>query len=92
MNNPNLMHNISANFNLGNLRETFFFNQVQYMYTVFFSSTADFKVNGIYEFELGGRNKKQKQIEGLPNSLIVKDGIEIGSSTTIPLWLFGFLY
>ncbi|MFV8356766.1 ATP-binding protein [Flavobacterium sp. XS1P32] len=92
LNNPNLMHNISANVNVGNLRETFFFNQVQRKHTVFASSTVDFKVDGIYEFELGGKNKKQKQIEGLPNSFVVKDGIEIGSITTIPLWLFGFLY
>jgi predicted AAA+ superfamily ATPase len=92
MNNPNLMFNLSTNADKGNLRETFFFNQVQYKHTIFASVAADFKVDNTYEFEIGGRNKKQKQIEGLPNSFVVKDDIEIGANTTIPLWLFGFLY
>lgn len=49
------------------------------------------KVNA-YEFEVGGRNKKKKQIQGIANAFVVKDNIEIGSDLNIPLWLFGFLY
>lgn len=92
LNNPSLMHNLGIDADKGNLRETFFFNQVQYNHIVFASPTVDFKVDGMYEFELGGRNKKQKQIKELQNAFIVKDDIEIGSDLNIPLWLFGFLY
>ena len=92
LNNPNLMYNLSNDTDKGNVRETFFLNQVQHQYAVFASKTVDFKVDGRYEFELGGRNKKQKQIKELPNAFLVKDDIEIGTEQNIPLWLFGFLY
>jgi uncharacterized protein len=92
LNNSNLMYNLGIDTNIGNVRETFFLNQVQYKHTVFVSKTVDFKVDDIYEFELGGKNKKQKQIKELQNAFVVKDDIEIGTNRTIPLWLFGFLY
>lgn len=92
LNNPNLMYNLGIDADMGNIRETFFFNQVHYKHAIFASKTVDFMVDGGYEFELGGRNKKQKQIKALQNAFIVKDDIEIGSDLTIPLWLFGFLY
>lgn len=92
LNNPNLMYNLSIDANKGNVRETFFLNQVQNQQSVYASSTVDFKVGGVFEFELGGRQKKKKQINELQNAFIVKDDIEIGSDMTIPLWLFGFLY
>ena len=92
LNNPNLMFNLGNDTDKGNVRETFFLNQVQHKYAVFASKTVDFKVDGRYEFELGGRNKKQKQIKELQNAFLVKDDIEIGTEQNIPLWLFGFLY
>lgn len=92
LNNPNLMHNLSAKADKENLRETFFFNQLQYNHAVFASRTVDFKVDHTYEFEIGGRNKKQKQLEVCPKYFVVKDDLEIGIQNTIPLWLFGFLY
>jgi uncharacterized protein len=92
LNNSNLMYNLGLDTNIGNARETFFLNQVHNKYSVFASKTVDFKVDGTYEFELGGKNKKQQQIEGLQNAFVVKDEIEIGTNKTIPLWLFGFLY
>ena len=92
LNNTNLMYNIGINADKGNTRETFFYNQLQYKHAVFASTTVDFKVEGAYEFEIGGKNKKQKQIKQLQNAFIVKDDIEIGSDLNIPLWLFGFLY
>ena len=92
LNNPNLMYNLGNDTDKGNVRETFFLNQVQHQYAVFASKTVDFKVDGRYEFELGGRNKKQKQIKELQNAFLVKDDIEIGTEQNIPLWLFGFLY
>ena len=53
---------------------------------------GDFLVDDKYIFEIGGRNKRFKQIKDLPNSFIVADDIEIGFGNKIPLWLFGFLY
>jgi hypothetical protein len=49
-------------------------------------------INEKYTVEVGGKNKKQKQIAGIENALIVKDDIEIGHGNIIPLWMFGLLY
>ncbi|MEY5041557.1 MAG: hypothetical protein RLZZ414_1105, partial [Bacteroidota bacterium] len=43
-------------------------------------------------FEIGGKSKKNKQIEQIPNSFVVKDNIEQGFGNILPLWKFGFLY
>jgi predicted AAA+ superfamily ATPase len=93
LNNTNLMYNQSDNgINKGNIRETFFFNQVSVKHKVNASKKADFLVDNRYTFEIGGKNKSQKQLSGVPNSYVVKDDIEIGNDNIIPLWLFGFLY
>jgi len=86
------MHNLSEEeVNIGNARETFFFNQLKTYYNVTASKKADFLIEG-YTFEIGGKNKQKKQIKGIENAYIVKDNIEIGTDNVIPLWLFGFLY
>jgi len=93
LHNTNLSDVISKqNFNVGNIRETFFINQVSTEETINYSAVTDFIVNGKYSFEIGGRNKQQKQIKNLKNAYIVKDNIERGMENIIPLWLFGFLY
>lgn len=92
LNNPNLMNTLNSNANIGNIRETFFFNQLSKKNKVKASVKTDFYVNEKYSFEIGGKNKKQKQILNINNAYIVKDKIEIGSYNNIPLWLFGFLY
>jgi len=93
LNNTNLLYNQGDNgINKGNLRETYFFNQVSAVYKVNASKEADFLVAEKYTFEIGGKNKTRKQISGVKNSFVVKDDIEIGSDNIIPLWLFGFLY
>lgn len=79
------------NTEIGNVRETFFMNQVRVGYDVITSSVSDFQI-GKYTFEVGGRSKKQKQITGVENAFVVKDDIEIGYQNVIPLWVFGFLY
>lgn len=76
---------------VGNLRETFFLTSVRPKYDVTSSSVSDFKV-GKYTFEVGGKNKKQKQIQGVEDAFVVKDDIEHGFLNVIPLWAFGFLY
>jgi hypothetical protein len=45
-----------------------------------------------YEIEVGGKNKKRKQIENLKDAFIFKDGIEVGYADSVPLYLAGFLY
>lgn len=92
LNNTTLMHALHENPNIGTLRETFFLNTVRQNLTVSYPKTADFLVSEKYLFEVGGKNKTQKQIAGLKNAFIVQDDIEFGLGNKIPLWLFGFLY
>lgn len=76
----------------GNLRETFFFNQLQQNHEVSFTEQTDFCIDGKYYFEIGGKNKTNRQIKELSNSFLALDGLTVGFRNEIPLWLFGFLY
>ena len=76
----------------GNVRETFLVNQLSYNQTVELSEISDFFVNDKYTIECGGKSKTGEQIKTLENAFIAADGIETGSGSKIPLWLFGFLY
>ena len=80
-----------ANLNVGNIRETFFFNQMRVKSDIVSSKKADFII-GNYTFEIGGKNKQQKQIEKDGQSFVVKDEIEFGYRNVIPLWAFGTNY
>lgn len=82
----------SKNSNSGNLRETFFINQVAYKHKINYTKQTDFVVDNHFYFEIGGKNKTNKQIQDIENAFIVSDDIEIGFKNKIPLWLFGFLY
>lgn len=75
----------------GNLRETFFFNQMRVNNSVFNSPVSDFLIDG-RTFEIGGRNKGQKQIAEAEDGYVVKDGIETGFGNVVPLWCFGMNY
>jgi hypothetical protein len=55
------------------------------------SIKADFVIDK-YTFEVGGKNKKQTQIEQDGKSFMVKDDIEFGYLNVIPLWAFGLNY
>ncbi len=93
LNNPNLMKLLGGILHdLGSLRETFFFNQVNQVVNIFFHTNGDFIDDKQRVFEVGGRNKGSKQIAGQKDTYLVKDQIEIGSGKNIPLWLFGLLY
>ena len=93
LHNTNLMYAIAPeNVNTGNLRETFFYNQLNAKHIVNSSIKGDFLLDEKYTFEVGGENKSFKQIEGVINAYIAADNIEIGYGNKIPLWLFGFLY
>lgn len=93
LNNPNLMYALSyTNVNVGTLRETFFYNQINENHSIRSSDKGDFFINQKYTIEVGGKNKKRKQISGIENAFIAADNIEFAHQNTIPLWLFGFLY
>ncbi|MCF0200070.1 MAG: ATP-binding protein, partial [Bacteroidales bacterium] len=92
LDNPNLIYAFaSGNADKGNLRETFFFNQMRVNHDVMSSKKGDFII-GDMTFEVGGRNKTQKQVRELDKAYIVKDDIEYGHGNVVPLWAFGLNY
>lgn len=90
--NPNLMYALQGNAtNIGSVRETFFYNQMRVNNDVVSAKTTDFRIND-YLFEVGGAKKGQKQLDGNPNGIVVRDDIEYGYSNIVPLWQFGLNY
>lgn len=90
--NTNLMFAMSYKTpDIGNIRETFFYNQMRVQNDVISSKESDFKISS-RTFEVGGAKKGKKQIENLQEGFIVKDDIEFGHGNVIPLWHFGFNY
>ena len=76
---------------IGNIRETFFYNQMRVVSDVISSRISDFEIEG-KTFEVGGKNKGKRQLADASEGYIVKDDIEYGSSNIIPLWTFGLMY
>jgi predicted AAA+ superfamily ATPase len=88
LHNTNLLYAIAPNNTDSlNLRQTFFYNQVDYLYNVKSSAVADFCVENKYHFVVGGR-----KLEPGTAYFAASDVIETGEGNKIPLWLFGFLY
>lgn len=88
LHNTNLLYAIAPNNTDSiNLRQTFFYNQVEYICDVKSSPVADFCVNNKYKFVVGGR-----KLEPGDDQYAASDVIETGEGNKIPLWLFGFLY
>lgn len=81
----------NKNTEIGTIRETFFYNQMRVMTNVISSRISDFEIDG-KTFEVGGRKKKQKQIQNAEQGYVVKDDIETGYGNIIPLWQFGLTY
>lgn len=90
--NTNLMYALSSSSDIGNIRETFFANQLKLNHEVTFSGQGDFRIDDTYTFEVGGKAKTFEQIKDIPNSYLAIDNVEYGTGNRIPLWLFGFLY
>lgn len=91
--NTNLIYALAQSLiNQGNVRETFLLNQLMVGNIVTYPDKGDFLVNDKFLFEVGGKSKSQKQIEGIQNAFIIKDDIEYTSENIIPLWMFGMLY
>ena len=76
---------------VGNIRETFFYNQLRVTSDVISSCISDFEIDG-KTFEVGGKKKGKKQLSEVKEGYVVKDDIEFGSGNIIPLWAFGLLY
>ena len=66
-------------------------NQLSVENEVSLPSKGDFKIDGKYLFEVGGRKKSFEQIKDEENSYLAIDSIETGNGNRIPLWLFGFI-
>lgn len=90
--NPNLMNVLAGDEpNKGNMRETFFFNQMRVSNDVISSRISDFRIGDI-TFEVGGAKKGKKQLAGAENGIVVRDDIEYGYHEFVPLWQFGLNY
>lgn len=92
LDNTNLIYVLAPKrADIGNVRETFFMNQMRVVGDVMCSPVSDFLVDGM-TFEIGGRKKGQKQISDVKNGYVVKDDIEAGYANVLPLWAFGLFY
>lgn len=92
LDNTNIIYALSGdNANIGNVRETFFYNQTRLNLDVTSSKVSDFTI-GKYTFEVGGAKKSHKQVQGVDNAYVVRDDMEYANGDVLPLWSFGFLY
>lgn len=93
--NTNIAHALGIQFpDKGNLRETFFANQLSYTHPLTIPEKGDFMTSDGRVFEIGGVNKDNRQFnkDNIKNGFIASDDIEFGNRNKIPLWMFGFLY
>lgn len=92
LDNPNVAYILGGeSTEIGNIRETFFFNQMKVNNEITSSRISDFEIGDI-TFEVGGKNKTRKQLRGAMQGFVVKDDIEYGAENIIPLWMFGLTY
>lgn len=91
--NSNLLYALSySGVNIGTARETFAVNHLALGHEVEYGKQqGDFKVDGKYTFEVGGKDKGFSQIADVPLSYILADDIETPIGCKLPLWIVGFL-
>lgn len=91
---PNLLYALATDaVKIGTVRETFVVNQLSYRHKVEYGKAAgDFKVDGRYTFEVGGKGKTFDQIADIPDSFILADDMETPFRNKLPVWIVGFLY
>ncbi|MBI2270472.1 MAG: ATP-binding protein [Bacteroidetes bacterium] len=93
LNNTSLLFSLAEEqAEKGAVRETFFMSQLHPFHKIHMPKQGDFIVSNKYTFEIGGKGKDHKQIQGVKNAWFVKDDIETPVAGTIPLWMFGLLY
>lgn len=92
LNNSNIAYAISDEKpSEGTMRETLFLMWMKEAYKITSSKISDFEIDGI-TFEVGGKNKKGKQVKEAEIAYLVKDNIEYAFGNSIPIWMFGFVY
>ena len=96
LNNPNLLYALCPDIpETGTVRETFFCNQLAsagHVIEYGGIKSADFRVDGKYVIEVGGKDKGYSQFGNDETGYIAADGIDSAIFRKIPLWAFGFLY
>ena len=92
--NPNILYALApTKVDIGTLRETFAIGCLSESYNVEYGKAqGDFKVDGKYTFEIGGRSKDFSQIAGVKDSYIFADDWDMPDGAKRPLWMLGFLY
>lgn len=92
--NPNILYALTpTKAEIGTLRETFAICSLSESHTVEYGKAqGDFKVDGKYTFEIGGRSKGFSQIADVENSYIFADDWDMPDGAKLPLWMLGFLY
>lgn len=95
--NTTLLHTlqtfVGTNLYQGTLRELYFVQALRDgNQQLFYSKYGDYRTKEQI-FEIGGKNKKGKQLLGAEvPGIIVKDDILVAGKKVIPLFYFGFLY
>lgn len=90
--NTDIMAALSNLNEIGTVRETFVASMLSPAHKLYEPQVGDLLVDEKYLFEIGGKNKRYKQIADLPDSYVIVDDIETGLGNKIPMWLLGFLY
>ncbi len=90
--NTNLLYAFDvALVNTGTLRETFVMNALSRSGLVSTPIKGDFMLNNSHVIEVGGAAKTFHQLSGMPNGILVKEGISKGSVGVLPMWMLGLL-
>lgn len=96
LDNPNEMYALTLSSpEIGTLRECFFCNQLHGAgHAVEYGGlkSGDFKIDGKYIIEVGGKDKNYHQIKDDNNAFIAADDVDMPIFHKIPLWAFGCLY
>lgn len=93
LHNPNLLYALGMQHNMGTIRECFVVNQLSKDHSVEYGKRhGDFKVDGKYVLEVGGKDKTFEQIADIPDSYILADSMEYPIGKKLPLWIVGFIY
>ncbi|MFN8339093.1 MAG: hypothetical protein U0T36_08735 [Saprospiraceae bacterium] len=77
--------------NSGTIRETFAMNTLSRAGDVATPIKGDFMIDEKYVIEVSGANKSFHQLSGMPNAILVKDGINKGSNGILPMWMLALL-
>ena len=96
LNNTNLQYalcsSLGSQVEKGSIRELAFLQAtLDSNLAVAYHDKADYVIDEQI-FEIGGKNKTDKQIQGLNDAYLVKDDVNHALGKTRPLFIFGFLY